>query len=168
MNLDLQAGIDARRSVTAHLEVFVVEESDLVLAIALADGHVRDDEQLLASLDGTPVEEDGVLHLRGPGFDLVLDDAQAARLAGHRGAQVTAGIRPASFHEGMEAAGSVDVIVVVSEYLGSTSILVTRCGEAEVLVELSSATPIRGGTPMKLGIASQDILLFDPMTGGAL
>jgi len=119
-------------------------------------------------LDGTPVEEDGVLHLRGPGFDLVLDDAQAARLAGHRGAQVTAGIRPASFHEGMEAAGSVDVIVVVSEYLGSTSILVTRCGEAEVLVELSSATPIRGGTPMKLGIASQDILLFDPMTGGAL
>lgn len=56
MNHDLQVGLDARRSVTAHLEVFVAEESDLVLAIALADGHVRDDEQLLASLDGTPID----------------------------------------------------------------------------------------------------------------
>jgi transglutaminase-like putative cysteine protease len=44
------------RSVTAHLEVLVAEESDLVLAIAVADGHVRQDEQMLLSVDGVPVE----------------------------------------------------------------------------------------------------------------
>ena len=44
-----------RRSVSAHLEVFVAEESDLVLAIAVDDGHTREDEQLLVSVDGVPV-----------------------------------------------------------------------------------------------------------------
>jgi len=43
-----------------------------------------------------------------------------------------------------------------------------RCGDAEVLVELSSETPIRGGTRMTLGVASEDILFFDRTTGTAL
>ena len=119
-------------------------------------------------LDGTLAEEGGTLHLRGPGFDLVLDEAQKARLAKHGATQVTAGIRPAAFRESMDVAGQVSVTVVVSEYLGSNSVLVTRCGETEVLVDMSSATPVRGGTKMTLGVAPQDILLFDATTGQTL
>lgn len=55
MNNQLQQPIDARRFVTAHLELFVVEESDIVLAIAAADGYDRHDEELLASVDGVPI-----------------------------------------------------------------------------------------------------------------
>lgn len=52
-----------RRTAMAHLEVFVVEESDLVLAINVAEQHRREDEQLLVSLDGIaiPVTLDGDL-----------------------------------------------------------------------------------------------------------
>lgn len=45
-----------RRTVSAHLEILVVEESDIVLAIAVDDGYVRSDEQLLVSVDGVTVE----------------------------------------------------------------------------------------------------------------
>ncbi|WP_040496231.1 transglutaminase-like domain-containing protein [Ilumatobacter nonamiensis] len=44
-----------RRLVTAHLELFVAEESDIVLAIAAAGEHVRHDEELLSSVDGFPI-----------------------------------------------------------------------------------------------------------------
>ena len=63
MNNDLRLSPDSRRSVTAHLEVFVAEESDLVLAIAVADGHARQDEQLLVSLDGVPINATSMGHL---------------------------------------------------------------------------------------------------------
>ena len=119
-------------------------------------------------LDGTLSEESGTLHLRGTGFDVVLDGEQKARLADHGSAQVTAGIRPAAFTDDAGAMGTVDVTVIVSEYLGSNSVLVTRCGETEVLVDMSSATPVRGGTQLTLGVAPQDILLFDATTGRTL
>jgi transglutaminase-like putative cysteine protease len=70
----------ARRSVMTHLEAFVVEQSDIVLAITVADGYQRDDEQLLVSLDGIPVPftMDGDLcFLQNVGRGLLLIDYQA-------------------------------------------------------------------------------------------
>ncbi len=76
MNDDLQSVLDARRSVTSHLEVFVAEESDIVLSIAVADGYECDDEQLLVSLGGVALDADSDGHLCfledvGPGLLLV-------------------------------------------------------------------------------------------------
>ncbi len=91
MNHDWRSPADSERSVTAHLEVFVAEESDLVLAIAVADGHHRRDERLLLSLDGVPVEatSNGYLYfLENVGRGLLLVDYQATVL-GH-GSQATA------------------------------------------------------------------------------
>jgi transglutaminase-like putative cysteine protease len=91
MNRDMQTETPARRSVSAHLEVTVAEESDLVLAIAIADGHIREDEQLLLSLDGVPIDatSNGALHfLEKVGRGLLLVDYQATVL-GH-GVQATA------------------------------------------------------------------------------
>jgi transglutaminase-like putative cysteine protease len=52
------------RFVSAHLEVSVSEEADLVLAIAVADEYERVDEQLLVSVDGRNLEvaKHGQLH----------------------------------------------------------------------------------------------------------
>jgi transglutaminase-like putative cysteine protease len=63
MHNDLQPALAARRTVTAHLEVFVAEQSDLVLAIGVGDGYDRHDEQLLVSLDGVPIQATSHGHL---------------------------------------------------------------------------------------------------------
>lgn len=47
---------NGERMVTAHLEVFVVDEADIVLAIAPDRAYERVDEQLLVSLEGRDVE----------------------------------------------------------------------------------------------------------------
>ncbi|MGB3734082.1 MAG: transglutaminase family protein [Ilumatobacter sp.] len=88
---DLQTGQSSQRSVTAHLEVFVAEEADLVLAISVADGHNRRDEHLLVSLDGVPIDAtpSGYLYfLENVGRGLLIIDYQATVL-GH-GVQATA------------------------------------------------------------------------------
>ncbi len=76
MNNDLGPTGGDQRRVTAHLEVSVVEESDIVLAISVAEGHECSHEQLLVSLDGLPIESTSEGHLCfledvGPGLLLV-------------------------------------------------------------------------------------------------
>ena len=119
-------------------------------------------------LEGTLVEESGTLRIRGTGFDLPIDDEQKARLSGYQNSGVTLGIRPTAFSRETINGGSMSVTVIVSEYLGSNSILVTRCGDAEVLVELSSASPIKGGTSLTVGVDPKEILLFDVNSGMTL
>ena len=136
MSHDLQPGADSRRSVTAHLEVFVAEESDLVLAIAVADGHHREDEELLLSLDGVPISaaSNGHLYfLENVGRGLLLVDYRATVL-GH-GVQATATpydvfqyIRPSRYCESdrlgplarAEFGGLVgaDLLAAVSSWVG--------------------------------------------------
>lgn len=58
-----QPAYGRRRSVSAHLELFVAQESDLVLSIAAADRYVRADEQLLVSVDGNPINSSAHGHL---------------------------------------------------------------------------------------------------------
>ncbi len=69
-----------RRSVRAHLELFVAEESDLALAITVDDAYQREGEQLLASLDGTPIPATShgpLCFLENVGRGLLLIDYQA-------------------------------------------------------------------------------------------
>jgi hypothetical protein len=83
MNHELRLPSDSRRSVTAHLELFVAEESDIVLSIAAADGYARQDEQLLLSLDGVPMSAvlDGHLcFLENVGRGLLLVDYEVTVL----------------------------------------------------------------------------------------
>lgn len=75
---DAPAGL--RRLVSAHLEVGVVEEADIVLAIAVADDYDRVDEQLLVSVGGVDlaVTTHGNLHfVRNVPLGLLLVDYQA-------------------------------------------------------------------------------------------
>lgn len=44
------------RLVTAHLEIFIVDEADIVLAISADSSYERADEQLLVSLEGRPLD----------------------------------------------------------------------------------------------------------------
>jgi transglutaminase-like putative cysteine protease len=51
---------DLRRTVSAHLEAIVVDEADIVLAIAVAADHERDIDQLNVRLDATEVAVEAV------------------------------------------------------------------------------------------------------------
>jgi transglutaminase-like putative cysteine protease len=74
-----------QRVVTAHLEMFVFDEADIVLSIAAAGEYERVDEQLLVSLEGRDVEftqDDQLYFVKNVGRGLLLVDYQATIVGG--------------------------------------------------------------------------------------
>ena len=136
-------------------------------------------------LDATLVSEGEVLHARGDGFDFALEPAAARALGAASLERVVLGVRPSSFVEldghGANVRGAVngagrrdapgalnpiELRVIVSEYLGAHSVLMTRCNEIDVLVERDSDSPVRSGTVMTFGVPGGEMMFFDP-DGGA-
>ena len=99
----------------------------------------------------------------GQGFDLPLPPALAARAAAAPARTVEVGIRPSSIT--LDEGAPIELRVVVSEYLGAQSVLVTRCGDAEVLAEIASADRIPTGQTRGFGVTTDDIMLFDRASG---
>ena len=119
-------------------------------------------------LEARLVDEDGSMLAAGDGFRIPLSPAQANALRARPGTDdaVTLGIRPSAFVEpDATGAHALALRVVVAEYLGAQSVLMTRLGEAEVLVERASDSPVRGGTTLAVGVRSEDVLLFDAADG---
>ncbi len=79
-----RASVDrAPRYLSAHLEMTVVEDADIVLAIAVDDGHERVDEQLMVSLNGFPIEvtiHEQLSFMKNVGRGLLLVDYRATVL----------------------------------------------------------------------------------------
>ena len=115
-------------------------------------------------LSGELVAESDRLWVRGDGFRLPLPEPVRARLADRANRSVDVGIRPSAFRSGQEDGAPIHLDLVVSEYLGTHSVLVTRCGPAEVLVEHQGVTPLQSGTTMTFGVRPEDIMLFDADT----
>ena len=120
-------------------------------------------------LDGELVEQGDALWVRGDGFLLPLSGEQRQRLNGSADERrVVMGVRPSAFHTDAAIGAPIQLALVVSEYLGAHSVLVTRCGETEVQVECDSASPMKSGTTMTFGVRSEDIMLFDKDSGATL
>ncbi|MEM8849080.1 MAG: ABC transporter ATP-binding protein [Pseudomonadota bacterium] len=113
-------------------------------------------------LDGE-IEGDRV---RGDGYDLPLAPDLVAGAVKASGRQVEVGIRPSSV--GLESGAPLEMRVIVSEYLGAQSVLVCRCGPAEVLAEIGSADRIPSGESRTFAVAEDEIMLFDKATGERL
>ena len=118
-------------------------------------------------LKGELVAENGHLKVRGTGFDLVLSDELRSRLDKGSG-QVDIGIRPSAFQADPNAGSPIELHLIVSEYLGAHSVLVTDCGGTEVLVEFDSESPMKAGTTMTFGVRPSDIMVFDQASGRTL
>ncbi|MDJ0614031.1 MAG: ABC transporter ATP-binding protein [Rhizobiaceae bacterium] len=104
-------------------------------------------------------------HAVGPGFSLQLSADTTKRLADRTNADVTLGIRPSNISmTKTKGSSAISLDVAVSEYLGSQSVLMTRCGDAELLVETPSDGPVRSGEAREFYIQSEDIMLFDNQT----
>jgi multiple sugar transport system ATP-binding protein len=78
--------------------------------------------------------------------------------------KITLGVRPSSFSTDVKTGAPIELRLVVSEYLGAQSTLVTKCGEAEILVEHESSSPMKTGGVLKFGVRTEELMVFDKET----
>ncbi|MFC6672717.1 ABC transporter ATP-binding protein [Marinobacterium aestuariivivens] len=121
-------------------------------------------------LDGSLTQKDDGLYVMGSGFELRLPKHKVAALGRCRSQEVTLGIRPSdlAFNLSAGAGEALDLRVVVSEYIGAQSVLLTECGDQKVNVELKSDTPIALGNTLRFSVAQEGIHLFDRQTEAAI
>ena len=114
-------------------------------------------------LDGEFSAGGGQARVRGTGFDLALpgrfDPPER---------EVTIGVRPSSFSLDLADGEPMTLKVAVAEYLGAQSVLVCRLGSHEILVEVDSDRPIRGGTEQTFAVKAHEIMLFDRASGARI
>ncbi|WP_420010746.1 ABC transporter ATP-binding protein [Tateyamaria sp.] len=115
-------------------------------------------------MEGALVDVGGEMHVQGAGFDLPLDATTRTRLDTATDRNVTVGIRPSSFTTDTSGA-TVELRVIVAEYLGAQSVLVTKLGKTELLVETQSTAPFKSGVTQSFGVNTDEIMLFDRSTG---
>ncbi len=119
-------------------------------------------------MDGELVREGGRLCVRGEGYLLPLHEGTALRADRAASAAVVVGMRPSAFSQEPTDGAQIALRVIVAEYLGTNSVLATRCGGSDVLVEVASAHLPKSGETVTFGIRPQDIMVFDKATGKTL
>lgn len=120
--------------------------------------------------DGVLSEAVGQLQVSGDGFTLPLPDSTRARLQGRTDGQVIVGIRPSAFVFSDEFAEKIqlDLPVILSEYIGSQSVIVSDMGGHQILIEVGSDTPLKANEILSFAIDPESIYLFDPHSEAAL
>ena len=121
-------------------------------------------------LDGEIMDEAGQLRVQGDGFALPIDESLGARInaAGlpSGSPKVEVGIRPSSILVREEpSTAPLNLKVTVAEYLGAQSVLATRCGDTEVLVETSSDGLVLSNEITPFHVKTADMMLFSEETG---
>lgn len=116
-------------------------------------------------LDAELTEENGTLSAKGDGFSIPLTAEKRASLQTHKDRKVTLGIRPSSF---AEDAGGIAMPVVLSEYIGAQSVLISEMGGQRVAIEVNSVAPVRAGETRSFTVQGEEVHLFDPQTEAAL
>jgi multiple sugar transport system ATP-binding protein len=121
-------------------------------------------------LDAELNDKGGTLYAEGKGFSVALPADRAATLMQTAQSEVTLGIRPSDLEYSPDAAddNSLDLNVIVSEYVGAQSVLICNCGEGKITVELKSETPIALGATLRFAFQPENIHLFDKTTEKAL
>jgi multiple sugar transport system ATP-binding protein len=117
-------------------------------------------------LDAELNDKGGTLYAEGKGFSVALPADRAATLMQTAQSEVTLGIRPSDLEYSPDAAddNSLDLNVIVSEYVGAQSVLICNCGEGKITVELKSETPIALGATLRFAFQPEHSHLFDKTT----
>jgi multiple sugar transport system ATP-binding protein len=120
--------------------------------------------------DGTLTEADGELAVSGEGYRFPLPPTVKDRLHTHPQREVIVGIRPSAFSVSTEEEKAVrlDLPVVLPEYIGSQSIIVSRLGGQQIQIEVSSDTPLGQDERLTFMLDPNRIYLFDPQTEATL
>ena len=120
--------------------------------------------------DGVLGEADGQLQVSGDGFTLPLPNSVRARIQERTDKAVVVGIRPSAFLLAPVSERSVqlDLPIILSEYIGSQSVIVSKLGGQQILIEVGSDTPLSANEVLSFSIDPESIYLFDPQSEAAL
>ncbi len=112
----------------------------------------------------------GGVFVNGNGFSLKLNKEKAKAAKAHKSKEIVVGMRPSDlvYDSKGTAKQSLKLHVKLSEYIGAQSILICRCGNADVTVELKSETPIKLGGELNFAVNVDAIHLFDGKSEVAL
>jgi multiple sugar transport system ATP-binding protein len=116
---------------------------------------------------GTLSEDGGTLRITGDGFALPVSDGRRTSLNAQRNRRVLVGIRPSSFVES-DAPDAIAMPVILSEYIGAQSVLISQLGDARVTIEVNSLAPVKIGETRHFTVEGDELHLFDPDTEAAL
>jgi ABC-type sugar transport system ATPase subunit len=114
-----------------------------------------------------PVTVEGT-RLQGPGWSLPIDDRRGALLAGRPGAAVIAGIRPEHIDlRSVGEPGGARGKISYRECRGDTDVVTILLGDSDsaVVAETSGPSVWRPGDDVMLGIAMDQIHIFDEQSG---
>lgn len=116
---------------------------------------------------GTLVERDGKLRVEGAGFSLPLEDSRRQALKNYQGRDVEVGLRPSVFvpSDGPDA---ISMPILLSEYIGAQSVLISELGGVRIAIEMNSLAPVPTGENLTFHVSADDLHLFDPETEEAL
>ena len=117
-------------------------------------------------IDGVLGEQSGSLVVSGDGYRLLLPDSMRHRLQARQSNGVVVGIRPSAFVLGSEGEkeGTLDLPVLVSEYIGSQSVIVSRLGGKQIMIEVNSDAPLKTNEMLRFGVDPHSIHLFHPLS----
>jgi multiple sugar transport system ATP-binding protein len=118
-------------------------------------------------LDGVLAIENDRLVVRSDSYSIPLPKAFLQHLKGAVGNPVTLGIRPSSFEE-TESDDALPMKIILSEYIGSESVVTCEFGGQRISIEVNSAAPVKVGEIRKFAVKEEEIHLFDPNTGTSL
>jgi len=120
--------------------------------------------------NGVLSEQDDRMAVTGDGYTLPLTESLQARLQGRNMKDVIVGLRPSAFHLKNRSNKGVqlDLPVVLSEYIGSQSVIVSRIGGEQIHIEVDSDTPFSINEILNFMVDPESLHLFDPETEDSL
>ncbi|RED18047.1 ABC transporter ATP-binding protein [Pontivivens insulae] len=117
-------------------------------------------------LDGELHTKDGSTWVQGDGYMLPVTGETGQRVSQVATSRnITLGLRPSSIDPDVTAGAPIELHIAVAEYLGAQSVLVTRCGQTEVLAEIASAHRFESGKVRTFGVATDELMIFDRDSG---
>jgi multiple sugar transport system ATP-binding protein len=119
-------------------------------------------------MDGVIKSDNGRMWVSGDGYRLPLSPEASHRLDKAQASDIVVGLRPSAFTMGKTGEATIDLRIVVAEYLGNNSMLATRCGASDLLVETPSAALPKSGETITFSLNPKDIMVFDKKSGKTL
>ncbi len=83
------------------------------------------------------------------------------------GRAVDVGIRPSAFVES-QSSDALKLPVILSEYLGAQSIIISELGGSRISIEVNATQPITAGGTRSFDVPESGIHLFDSKTENAI
>ncbi|MEM1285113.1 MAG: sn-glycerol-3-phosphate ABC transporter ATP-binding protein UgpC [Pseudomonadota bacterium] len=167
---------DQIEAMTLGDKIVVMRGGEIMQAGTPEELYRRPQNRFVAGFIGSPtmnfldvdlVSEGDTLFANASGVRIALSEERKAKLSERADPKAVLGVRPSSFEQSGESDG-MSLPIILSEYIGAQSVLMSEVGGQSIQIEVSTPAPIAAGTERLFRIKSDEIHLFDPSTEAAL